>query len=631
MHGPFIKTTLVALLFSLLCSTATVADELPWDTSTSTAWAASGGQARIQMGAEFLPGFGVKVTEADRQIATRFTTRASVTDGSLWIYAPFGNFEEFVGGSLTLRSTIELQGAKGRVSLDGFDLVPARLNDVPMLQIRDQRGRHLANITHSHVVIQASRDQLLIHNADIKATKILADILGAPDVAGLAIGQIWIDLGINIPADANLSGIGIDRSGGDLSCTGRPFWPQDGFEVDVGLETIGSIAGGGFDPDTGRLKITPSATLKNLGAADVPWFRQFEPAAPSVYPHEPRDQHPFLVWNLYRIFDGRLEQLAASGTKHAFFTINVNCDLNCGSGQILWPGCEDTYGVFNNDSSTYQGPRSEIDASQGLWDSCNSFFDTDCNGSQDGFAGNWNNRLLVEPTELDLDARYFVDAWYVIQYDVNIWNTMGFHEINPAAGGSGGYNMNPGPFQQGPPINAWVDENTANPLEAHSVLVIDGPTPTADYPDNMPAGQTRVLAKAEDLGDGDFTYRYAVMNYDFDQGFSEFVVPIPDGAIVSDTFMGGPPDVMLEAWQIDIENNAVRFTAPAGQKLPWFTLYNFEITVDQAPAVDGAVSLAPFVSSVRPAGEQLSELISVGTVAPAGLVNSQIFEDRFED
>jgi len=40
-----------------------------------------------------------------------------------------------------------------------------------------------------------------------------------------------------------------------------------------------------------------------------------------VFPPHTNDQHPYLVWNFYRLADGRLEQIGVSGAKHAFLTI----------------------------------------------------------------------------------------------------------------------------------------------------------------------------------------------------------------------------------------------------------------------------------------------------------------------
>ncbi|MEE4331201.1 MAG: hypothetical protein V2J10_10050 [Wenzhouxiangella sp.] len=619
----------IAFFVLFVASLPVIADSPAWQPDSTTIWPASGGQARLELRGDFLPDHGVEVLQGTGQRHERFTAPVPVMGGALWIYAPFGNFEDFSGGELMLATDLTLRHRGRELVLDRLLLRPAEQERIPVLQMFDADGNHLANVTHIHALLHHDAALATLHNADVTATARLAEMLGQPALTDLPIGQLWLDLTLDIPSGADLSGQGIDFSGRGLSCDTRPWWPQDGYVADVELIAMGQVAGGGFEPNSGHLKITPSATLKNAGDADVPWFRQFDPAPPSLYPHDPRDQHPFLLWNLYRIKDGRIEQLAASGTKHAFFTINVNCDLNCFNGNILWPGCEDTYAVNNNDSSTYQGPRSEIDASKGLWDSCNSFFDSDCNGSQDGFSGQWNNRLLVDPAELDhADADYFMGAWYVIQYDVDIFNTMGYRSINPNQGGSGGYTFNPlGTFTNGSPLSEWVAEGGADPLAGHELIVVPSLTPDEPYPFNMPQGHLRVLARAEDLGDGTWRYRYAVMNFDFDRGVDAFTVPLADDAEVLDTWMGGPPDVLSGAWSATVFDDRVVFSSPGGRGgfLPWYTLYNFELVTDQAPVEGGLVRLGA-VGKVEP------DVIDVDMPAPGNalLIDPMIFEDRFE-
>jgi hypothetical protein len=521
----------------------------------------------------------------------RFRTSVSVGDGRLWIYAPFGNFEDFTGGYLNLHSDLRLRHGDVDLSLENLVLIPGEFDRIPVFLVFDQAGNHLANITHSHTIIKPERDVIIFHNADLQATPRLAEMLGQPALSRMPIGQIWMDIGIEIPPGADVSRDGFDYSGRGLSCATRPWWPQDGYEVDVALINIGVVAGQGIQAGTGKLKIAPSATLKNVGEADVPWFAQF--SQNSLYQHQPRDQHPFLVWNIYRLMDGRIEQLAASGVKHAFLTINVNCDLNCGSSNVLWPGCEDTYSTGNNDTSTYQGPRPEIMASQGLWDNCGSFFDPGCTGSQTQNSGNWLNRLLVDPAELDYGpagAQYFLDSWYVIQYDIDIWNTMGYHSITPNQGGSGGYTFNPlGPFTLGPPLDEWVPENNTDPMADHQLIVVDSQTSELPYPNNMPQGHLRVLVRVEERPEGDYLYRYAVMNFDLDRGINAFRIPVV-GVDLSEIWMGGPPDVLEAPWSNSVDNGKLVFTAPDGEILPWFTLYNFEF-VTNSPPVESTLEL----------------------------------------
>jgi len=622
----FLIVSIVLLVFPL---SLMASESLPWDTDPSTVWPASSGQARMELRGDYLIDFGVEVVQAGQLQAERLTAPASVGDGRLWIYAPYGNFEAFSGGELAIGSNLRLERGNRVADFSDIRLIPTEQDRTAQLQVHDGGGNHLATITHIHALAHPERSELTLHNADLKGSAWLARHLGVPDLEGMPLGQMWLDLAIDVPADANLSRTTPDRGG--LSCTGRPFWPQDdpSHIVDVELIDIGTIAYQGRETSTDRIKVAPSATLKNVGFGDAAWIPKF--TTESFYTFVPRDQHPFLVWNMYRISDGRIEQLGASGVKHAFLTLNFNCTINCpgGNGHILWPGCEDVYSTGNNDDNFNQGPRDEILASEGLFWSTGSFFDPGSTGSQTNNSTTYQNRLMIKEAELSTaGADYFLDSWYVVQYDVDIWNSMGYHSISPSPSGSG-WSFGPlGPFTNGPPINNWVAENTVDPMEGHEIVVLDGPTPAADYPDNMPSGHLRVLVKVTDLGGGEYRYNYAVMNFDFDHGIGEFAIPLSPGATVSETYMGGPADELDSPWPASVSANEVRFSAPAGEKLPWFTLYNFEIVVDQAPAADGGVTLVPFVDAgARDA--HLPAAVLVDTLAP-GSTSTVLFEDRFE-
>ncbi|TVQ33662.1 MAG: hypothetical protein EA370_11550, partial [Wenzhouxiangella sp.] len=171
----------------------------------------------------------------------------------------------------------------------------------------------------------------------------------------------------------------------------------------------------------------------------------------------------------------------------------------------------------------------------------------------------------------------------------DIWNTMGYHSITPNQGGSVGYTFNPlGPFTQGPPLNQWVAEDSIDPLSEHHVIQVPSLTPRDPYPFNMPQGHLRVLVRAEDLGNGDYLYRYAVMNFDLDRGIDSFRIPVA-GAEVSDVWMGGPPDVLDSPWSHSLVNGRLVFEAPEGEILPWFTLYNFEFVANVPPVASNLV------------------------------------------
>ncbi len=629
--------TLIALGLGLALILPAQASRLPWESDPSTAWPAGGGSGLLEIRGDYLPDFGVEVLVDGEFRRERLSTPVAVESGPLWIYAPLRHFSGLVGGNLQIRTPFSLIGPRQTVALEMLSFRPAEYGELPALHGFDEDNNLLVIINNIHARAFWDQGVAELHNADVRVSSILAEMLGVPLLQDMLIGQIWLDLELvqsAIPGQPEHFQYPESLA---QFCEGRPLWPQDGHEVDVTLTNIPDVAGQGFQPGSGFLKIAPSALLRNDSNGDVPWFRQFQNVAPGFYPGVPRDQHPFLVWNVYRLLDGRIEQLAASGVKHAFLTINSGCaQTNCDGfipqayrGHVLWPNCLDLYSAGNNDMPAYQGPRDEVSASLGLWNSCHSFFDPNCTGSQTQDSGQWLNRLLIAPAELNLGtagARYFIDAWYVVQYDINIWNTMGFRSITPTQQSGGGYTFAPlGPFTQGPPLKEWVPEGVAAEDRGHVVVTVPSLTPDNPYPYNMPQGHLRVLVKVDDLGNGQWRYRYAVMNYDFDRGLDAFAIPLPANAALEETWMGGPPDVLEAAWPATRLADRVVFEAPEGEVLPWFTLYNFELVTDQAPTRSGEVRLVP-VDGPEAAWMQPA-LPAPGRFSPAGL----LFQDRFED
>ena len=143
--------------------------------------------------------------------------------------------------------------------------------------------------------------------------------------------------------------------------------------------------------------MVPDATVGNVGVTEVPWHEKFS----GNFPPYDNDQHPYLVWNMYRLSNGVMEQIGISPLKHAFLTINNGC--TCSDFHILGVGCNDTYGVLNNDSLGDLTLRPEITAYTGIWKRCGSIFDPDCDGLPNNpppRSGPMDRRMAVATADL---------------------------------------------------------------------------------------------------------------------------------------------------------------------------------------------------------------------------------------
>lgn len=591
-------------------------------------WSAQSGEMRVELRGDFLPDYGLEILVGGSSLARRASQLYPIRDsGSLTLYAPYGHFQGFIDGTLDVRTDVVLRHAGNQVSLEQLVIMPVTRNNHPALEVRDRQGRLLLTLTHLHIDADHDNRLLTIHNADVNATPMLSSLLELPVLAGAPLGMAWLDLKLQVPAGADLTGDGGDLDGSGLSCDGRPFWPQEGTGIDVTLIGIGTVAYQGrdtSDPENVRIKAAPSATLKNESEGDVPWIEKF--TSLDNYPYMPPDQHPFLVWNMYRISDGRIEQLSASGVKHAFNTINVNCSLSCGyiDGSTLAPGCEDVYSSGTNNNNSNQGPRYDIVPSVGLFDSCNSFFSPGAGCSQTKSSTDFENRLMVPESELSTPgARYFLDAWYVIQFDTEIWNSMGYHEIDPSPSGDGwSFNLL-GSFTEGPVISEWVTEVSPDPMADHVIIQVPNEDPQQPYPDNMPQGHLRVLVQVTEVSETRWRYNYAVQNYDFDRNLDRFDIPLPDGAQIFDTYFG---DVEIDGedgdpWTVVHSSGVLSFQAPSNNHLSWFGLYNFELETNVEPTEAGQVTLG-----VAEAGNP--NFLTVDILSPGAAELN--FEDGFE-
>jgi len=533
------------------------------------AWSAS---ARLHVYPQSLAPVGIELQRAGQRLPDGSRIEFDDLDlGTLAFRAPFGNFEGFVDGRLVLDARLSMRHAGQRVDIEQLTVEPDP-DDPIGLHLRDGQGRLLFTARQVHVYTRPEADRLIMERMDVHIAPALARALGLPEWQGRFVGELALQARLFIPAGAET------QVRGD-ACADRPNWPTDGHEVDVLLTDMGSVQDRGTVNVDGKSFeiLTPSSTLANrddLATADVPWFEKFT----GTFPPYGNDQHPYLVWNLYRVAEGRLEQIGVSGIKHAFLTINFNCTLNCGSGgvpggsgHILWPGCGDVYGVGNNDAPGDLGPRDEVNPRTGVFVSRGSFFDQNSDGAQDNSSSApGENRMMVERSDLETpDAEYLFESWYVIRDDIEIFNSMGFHPVNPVNTSGDNWSYGLGPFQQGPAVDQWAAPGGSPDSGAMNVLFQD-----------PGIGHFKVLARAEPLPGERWRYSYFVMNYDVERGIEAFAVmadsPV-DNAYFHDPDQAGANDWPLAA------GNGLRFDAPADNPLPWGVGYSFGFDSDQPP------------------------------------------------
>lgn len=584
-------------------------------TSAPGLWAAWGGTVEVRWNRDLAGDLGMHISAPNSALpglSERGRERFELhRGGSLEFHVEQGYFRGFDAGSLTAQGGYSIELSNGqRIDLNNFHLRRSP-NDALVLDFVGSDGVAWFYIDRLMYELVDHNRVLSVGAMDMRISKALAERIGRPDVAGWPIADLALTTQVQI------SGIGAVPLGSSPHWHGDPAPGGGTYQADLFMQNFQMsytrCQGCAGSSGTGSVVFTPSSTLKNnvnagtaqttipgqgalgtstaLWAAGIPWYSKFS----GNFPPYGNDQHPFLIWNLYRTnADGRLEQIGRSGVKHAWLTTNGNClDPNDHDSHILGRGCTDTYGTGNNDTSSDLGPRSEIVPASGIWGRCGSIYDPNCNGSNEDAIGNgsYDQRLVVREQQIsptvNPGATYLFESWYLAREDINLYNSMATVSGAPSWSGSqwapgGGSN-----YKLGPAIDRWVDP--ANPgVNARSSELANT------------EGHAKLAVKVKDLGDGTWRYDYVVMNLDFaravtegstpnirvvsNKGFDRFALPLPEDAVVSATWFSDGDVNAANDWTVSTTGNQAVWAAPAsGNTLDWGTLYSFSMTVNKPP------------------------------------------------
>ena len=622
------------------------------DTQTWSAW---GGNVGFHWNQDLLRGLGITLSSPDQSItAPRTGTHADFRQNTWFEIRPAagvdftvrnGGLQTFEGGALAMRGGYTMRLRDGTtIDLRNVTL-RVRDSDHGILDFVGSDGKAWFYTDRMMFELVDGNRTLAIRVADIRVSPELANRVGVPEAANWGIGGLVMNTEVNVDTS---------RYTPDRVCSPYP-WPGvavpgvsgQNYQADLFMQTfdvspVGCQNCDGPGGNDGIVGMAPSSTLRNnvndgsaqatisgdplgtssaLYTANVAWYTMFSGN------HAPysNDQHPFLIWNMYRIAaDGTIEQIGRSGVKHAFLTINASCLDNCNDSHSLGRGCGDTYSEFNNDSSSDMGPRSEIVPAQGLWGRCGSIFDSGCTGSEHGNGNNeWTQRLQTHESQVDpaanAGASYWFESWYVARDDIDIYNSMATIAGTPHYAGGQWTLTGQTSYKLGPAIDRWVSPD-APPANSRNTELA------------APEGHAKVAVKATDLGGGNWRYVYAVQNLDFaraivetgdgtdprvvsNKGFDSFSVPLPAGATVVSTSFSDGDLVTANNWLTTTNASAVTWRSGGPvvsprvkrQSLDWGSMYTFTVVVNKAPATgNGTLHVA---TAGSPASYTVSSLV----------------------
>jgi hypothetical protein len=431
--------------------------------------------------------------------------------------------------------------------------------------------------------------------------------------------------------------------------------PRVGQNPDV----IVSSVGGSYDSTSGISFYGVSGGISsyaigsdscNIGNAPAIWVTSRSPYASTDDFGAPFNQHPVIGGAVYRLWNGRFEQIGMSWLKHGYCaadscstgnnatTANRGCTLVGGNaaGQAAcvvdlgnthqacamlgFGRATDTYGSTLNGAQGDLGPRSEVQPWTAVFP-----FPFVLNGSNP--VACLNKRLLVRNADLDpanyprynattapTGAQYFSevvyiqpDEWPTERYDNYSYRrlTVGATtSTSTASGCTGAYFALSFATGTGnltvplhPALDAWKS------FDPSVVNVV------ADAPND---GRYSISAKVTDLGNGTWQYEYAVFNMNSDRACSSFSIPKSASSSVVISQMGfhqpeyhsGEP-YSQTPWSGALSGGAIAWTGGTwatsqnDNAIRWSTLYNFRFIANQPPKSTAVVRLGLFKPAVQ--------------------------------
>jgi len=292
-------------------------------------------------------------------------------------------------------------------------------------------------------------------------------------------------------------------------------------------------------------------------------------------------EHPVIGQNMFRLKDGRFEQIGQAWLKHGFTALAENaCSASCvapPNGSHLGVNCSDPYDQNLNGSQGRLGPKVDVNPYNGVY----LFPDSRINTTGNAIF----KRLQIHDVDinpaLNAGALYFAEGQYVTHDDSTAkMNTNNASYRTATFTGTTTFTLAlTGTTQrQKAAVQAW---KAADPGVTETTVP-------------GPEGMFILAAKATSLGGGLWHYEYALQNLTNHRAAQSFVVPLQPGTTVTNVgfhdvdYHSGEPFDGTD-WTPTVASNSITWatqtfaTNPNANALRWGTLYNFRFDANVAP------------------------------------------------
>ncbi len=393
---------------------------------------------------------------------------------------------------------------------------------------------------------------------------------------------------------------------------------------DAGPDVIvGELMENQFENGAMTLTLAPMATVGsvsayavgttscNIGTSNLLWIQG-------------TNQHPVIGQSMYRLKDGRLEQIGLGWLKHGFFALTYNACSNEGytcNGQgatVLGVGCSDPYDASLNGSQGNLGPRYQVNASTGVFP-----FPYASHPNVNGLS----KRIQVNHADIEGSptTRYFAEGVYITQDDTaagNNANNASYRRMTVNAV-TRVFTLTDQTVRRKPAIHAWKDYGGPGGTTDPDVIL--------NSYDIQGDGRFWFASKATNLGGGQWHYEYALQNLTSDRSAGSITVPVPECASVSNAgfhdvaYHSGEPQDPAD-WTSSRVGAQLGWTVnpppppPLPPALPWQhnavrwgTMYNYRFDSNLPPKTNGTITIGLFKP---PTGASPATSFDVAGVVP---------------